>query len=85
MADGESFAKTCCQVKDGGHSDEIERLHTALEWYATEAEAAARHMTDKNANADSLTAILTVLANDGGGRARLAMSPQVDTKTEDFE
>ena len=30
-------------------------------------------MADKNVNPDALLALLTVLANDGGGRARAAL------------
>ena len=61
---------------------EIERLRAqgrekdkALAWYLEEADAAARYMTqDKEKTADTLIAILTVLANDGGSRARAALT-----------
>src|SRR5882724_455677 len=52
-----------------------EETRKALEWYASEAGAAARYMAQgKQTTADALLAILTVLANDGGGRARAALS-----------
>jgi len=47
-----------------------EAAEAALRWYGDEVEAAARYMADKDANPDALLAILTVLANDGGKRAR---------------
>ncbi len=55
--------------------EDNERLAKALKWYAQEAEAAARYMAlGKAATADALLAILTVLANDGGKRARSALA-----------
>ena len=48
-------------------------LVEALEWYEIEGRAAEKHMADKNVNPDALLALLTVLANDGGGRARAAL------------
>lgn len=46
---------------------QIEAMDLALEFYASEARAAKKHMATNNAA--PLEAILTVLALDGGGRA----------------
>lgn len=49
----------------------LRRQSAALEFYASEADAASRYMTEgKQSKADALLAVLTVLANDGGRRAR---------------
>jgi hypothetical protein len=53
----------------------VDGVREALEWYAGEAEAAARYMSQSKATtADALLAILTVLANDGGRRARAILA-----------
>ena len=55
--------------------NETAGLREALGWYESEAEAASRYMAQgKTTTADALLAILTVLANDGGRRARTALA-----------
>jgi len=52
----------------------LEKMSAALEWYEQEAIGAAKYMVEKTDNPEALLAILTVLANDDGGRARNALS-----------
>lgn len=56
-------------------ADVIERLALVLEWYASEAEALAKHMHDKKPSGDAVLASVTVLTLDGGERARVALGP----------
>ena len=53
-------------------------LMEALKWYEQEAMAAAKYAGDKESNADALLAIITVMANDSGQRARAALSGEQD-------
>lgn len=51
---------------------EMEQLKSALEWYAEQAEAVARHLRSDPPEANALLAIMTTLSLDGGQRAEKA-------------
>lgn len=55
-------------------AEESEKLRAALNWYADEARAIARHMATKSPNAEACMASLTVLSLDGGKRAARALT-----------
>ena len=51
-------------------TNQLAELRAALNWYAEHAIAAKKYLVDKKGtNADSLIAILTTLALDGGDRS----------------
>lgn len=51
-----------------------QELREAAEWYADHARAAAKFMQGKPPNPESMLAVMTTLALDGGARLRRALA-----------
>ena len=66
-------ARKILTAAEAVRDDREPALVEALRWYQGEADAASRYMA-KSDKDETLLAILTVLANDGGRRARHALA-----------